>query len=422
MEIITSIMVGISLSACTGFRAFLPPFIVGLMLKFFPLSVMFLPGMSFFSKDPVLIALGIAVVVEFLGDKIPIVDHFLDVIQLPVKFIVSGILTYSIIPPGEFAWVFTLITFVLGSGTTVAVHAGKAGMRAASTGTTGGLLNPLISLLEEIIAMAGTLFALIAPILSGLLIIFILYKCFTYLFGKTGGNDGKIARTPPSLAFVKGVKIFLTLWFQIFNNLKIMGGEHFPANGPYVVIANHASMIDGFVLGVGVPRPLFIMVKKEAFENPIIGWVLRKCLAFPIDRERPDPRAIRTALQTLEDGNALGLFPEGTRNFNGQVRPFKPGALKIALKQKSAIVPAYISNTHLLMPPGAWFPRMVPIRISFGKPIELARLLDDGKKEEEIQKLIFDEVCKLGFQELGRDVREIKPGPAPAVQVQQQAS
>jgi 1-acyl-sn-glycerol-3-phosphate acyltransferase len=414
METLIPIITGISLSACTGFRAFLPPFIIGLCLRWsFTLRVLF-PGLAFLSENVVLLALGVAVVVEFLGDKVPWVDHVLDTIELPVKFVVSLLLTYSIIPLGEYRWVILLFALTIGTGTTVTVHAGKAGFRAASTGVSGGLLNPFVSLVEEVVTLIGTLAALFFPVAALAVLVYIMYRCVLFLGGKTGGNQGEIALTQPSHPLVRCVRVVIRAVFGPYNRLRVLGVETLPAKGPYVVVANHASNADGFLMGTAIPLYTYFMVKKEAFENPVIGWFLRKVLCFPIDRERPDPAAIKWALKKMQEGYVLGLFPEGHRNPEGRVRKFKFGAIRLAIKQKVPIVPAYIANSHLYLPDGAWFPRPAHISVRFGTTIEVAALIEQGKTEVEIQDMVYNAVCELGREVRGEDVRELESPPEPA--------
>ncbi|MFZ2959303.1 MAG: DUF4126 family protein [Candidatus Ozemobacteraceae bacterium] len=417
MTFIVALLTGVSLSACTGLRAFLPPFLIGLLLRFDPSNVAgYALSLGFLTKTPVLIALGIAVVVEFSADKIPWVDHILDLIQGPVKVIISMVLTYPLLTNGgDFSWVALLLATVCGGGTGISVHAGKASIRTASTTTTGGLLNPVISVVEEAVAAAGTLLTIFLPVLSILLLMYLVYRIFRFLLGHSGGNEGPIAKTLPFYPLVSLVKMSIRITMGIYNRLSFEGSDQIPMQGPLVVVANHASMVDGFLLGTGIARPIHIMVKKEAFETPITGWLLRMGLAFPVDREKPDPTTIKYTFRLLQEGNALGLFPEGTRNFAGKVRPFKPGAIRIAVKLKVPIVPAFLANTNKFMPAGAWFPRPTHIRVKFGPPLDVAGMVEAGLTEDEIQRDLYERVCALGLELTGEDVRDLSREPLPEI-------
>lgn len=411
MDYLIPIITGICLSACTGFRAFLPPFIVGLLHRFIPQAVMLFPGLSFLGQTPVLITLGIAVLVEFLGDKIPWIDHILDVLELPIKSLVGFILTYLIVPGGDYSWIFLLFALVIGGGTTLTVHTGKSGLRMASSVSTGGAANPVLSLLEDALAFLGTLFAIFLPLFALGFLTFVLWRSVRFLSGPRGGNSGKIALGEPSMVVTHAMRVLMRVVFGVFNRLEAVGRENIPVEPPYVLVANHASMADGFILGCIVPRPTFFMVKKEAFENPVVGWYLRKVMAFPIDREHPDPTSIKLAFKILQEKEVLTLFPEGTRSPNGLLRPFKAGAIKIAIRQKVKIVPVYIADSHLISPPGTWFPRPVKLRINFGVPIDPVPLLERGLKDDEIQNEVFAAVCRLGSLSTGRKITDLVEAP-----------
>lgn len=413
MDYLLPIVTGVCLSACTGFRAFLPPFLIGLVQRFLPVPWMapVFPGLSFLAQTPVLIALGVATAVEFLGDKVPWVDHLLDLLSLPVKALFTAVLTFSLMPSGDYAWFFLVVALVLNEGTTVTAHSGKAGLRAVSTATTAGTANSAISLFEDIAVAIGTVLALVLPVVALVVLGGLLYRSVRFLFGKRGGNEGWIAQTKPSLWLYRLARHLSWIWFKIYNRMSVSGLEHCPRQGPLVIVANHASALDGFVLGSCLPRPVFIMVKREAFDNPISGWFLRKVLAFPVDRGKPDAAAVKTSIKVLQEGNALGLFPEGTRNPRGLVRPFKPGAIRLAIRQKAPILPAFIDGNHLMNPPHTVVPRPARLQVAFGPLIDVAALLAQGKTEEQISDLLYQEVTALGKRLRGQDVRDFSEHP-----------
>lgn len=406
VEYVIPVVAGVCLSACTGFRAFLPPLLIGIVYRFFPAWLHIGTGLGFLASTPVLVALSVAAVVEFLGDKIPAVDHLLDMIELPVKMALSAVLTTMIIPEGDLKSIVMMIALVLGQGATVSMHAGKAGLRAVSTAATGGLANPVISLIEEIVVGVGTVLSLVVPVLAVIAFAWVLCRTAKFLFGTHGGNEGKLAKTAPSLAFYRFVRFVGHVFFRLYNRCVITGNEHVPAKSPYLVVANHSSILDGIILGSSLPHPTHIMVKKEAFDNPMTGWFLRKALAFPVDRAKPDPTTIKTALRVLADGHVLGIFPEGTRNLRGLIRPFKSGAIKFAIRQKVPILPAFIANNHLLNPNGVMIPRPVGLKVGFGEPVDVPGLLQAGRTEQEIQDLAYERVCAIGEALMGYSVRD----------------
>lgn len=407
MEYIIPTITGLCLSALLGFRAFLPPLALGVLYRMFPEMVTVNENFAFLAQNPVLIALGVAAVAEFLGDKIPLVDNFLCWLELPAKLVFSAILTYALIP-GTAHWFYMLVALVFAESATMTVHAGKSGVRAASTIATGSIGNPLISFFEDVVSFLGTIAALLAPFIAVLILIYIIYRCVRFLFFSKYGNEGFIAKTKPSFAWYKFSQEASLWFFSIYNRMKIHGKEHLPIGSQFVVVANHASILDGFIIGGSINGPMFIMVKKEAFDNPIKGWYLRKVLCFPVDRSKPDIQAVKTAMRVLNDGYNLGIFPEGTRNRDGLIGEFKPGAIKFALRKKIAIVPAYIENSHLLTPPDTILPRPARMSVTFLKPLDTKAELAAGRSEDEILEKLYDLICDKGQEVTGRDVRVIK--------------
>ena len=150
--------------------------------------------------------------------------------------------------------------------------------------------------------------------------------------------------------------------------LRVQGLEHLPAEGGFVIAANHVSNFDPWPLGVAVyPRQLHFMAKAELY-NPVFKLLFDAVGAFPVRRGEPDVESFRTAVRLARTGGAVVMFPEGTRRAKGLLkqRRAKPhvGAARIALAAGVPLVPAAISGTDRLT-------RLGPLGIRFGPPVEL---------------------------------------------------
>lgn len=179
---------------------------------------------------------------------------------------------------------------------------------------------------------------------------------------------------------------------RIFGKVEVLNKELLPQQEAYIVTCTHRGWLEIVILGIAIPRPVHFMAKKELFDNPIIGFLLRKINAFPVDRENPSPSTIKIPVKLLKRKEVVGIFPSGTRNSEGA--PLKRGAVTIANLSKSPIVPAYYYGPRTLKE----LKRMKKAVIMFGEPIfihvqkkdELAsytELLNERTKllEEEIQ-------------------------------------
>jgi 1-acyl-sn-glycerol-3-phosphate acyltransferase len=154
-------------------------------------------------------------------------------------------------------------------------------------------------------------------------------------------------------------------------NTRVVGGEHVPAHGPVIVAANHQGLLDGpLLLGVA-PRGLHILVKESMFVGPV-GWVLRASGQIPVDQDGGRP-ALAAGLAVLRRGDAVGLFPEGTRG-RGDLADARAGLAWLALNGKAPVVPAAILGTRRT---GRGVNSLPAVRralhVEFGKPLVVAR-------------------------------------------------
>ncbi|MGH2997771.1 MAG: lysophospholipid acyltransferase family protein [Gaiellaceae bacterium] len=125
----------------------------------------------------------------------------------------------------------------------------------------------------------------------------------------------------------------------------MIGAERIPAGGPVILVANHESLFDPWILALATPRPVRYMAKAELFRNPITGALMRSFGAFPVERGTGDRAAISRAAELLRDGQILGMFPQGTSKRRAQ-RPFHRGAARLALATGAPMVPVTLTGTR----------------------------------------------------------------------------
>ncbi len=126
-----------------------------------------------------------------------------------------------------------------------------------------------------------------------------------------------------------------------------------PAGGPFVVVANHQSMLDILLLS-RLPREMKWVAKEELFKIPWVGWMLRMSGDIPIRRGDPESggEALARAREYLERGMSVMIFPEGTRSAKGTMLPFKSGAFRLALDAGVPVLPVAVHGTARGMPKG----------------------------------------------------------------------
>lgn len=135
---------------------------------------------------------------------------------------------------------------------------------------------------------------------------------------------------------------------RLLTGLRIDGLQHVPASGPVVVVANHLHNADPVLLAIAFPRALYVMAKRELFERRWLARVLKLAGAFPVDRGKADRNALRLAEAALTHGQAVAMFPEGTRSISGTLGTGQPGVGLIALRSRAPILPVAIVGTESL--------------------------------------------------------------------------
>jgi 1-acyl-sn-glycerol-3-phosphate acyltransferase len=136
----------------------------------------------------------------------------------------------------------------------------------------------------------------------------------------------------------------------LFSRLKAEGINNLPQEGPVIIAANHVSFWDPVLIGIIVNRPIHFIAKQELFNYKILGKLLTGLNAFPVKRGSPDRKAIRHALQILQQGQVLGIFPEGTRNRDNIDLKAASGIALFALKSGAPVVPTACLGSRRILP------------------------------------------------------------------------
>ncbi|WP_211230145.1 lysophospholipid acyltransferase family protein [Desulfovirgula thermocuniculi] len=163
--------------------------------------------------------------------------------------------------------------------------------------------------------------------------------------------------------FYRFARLVCRLVLLLLRRWKVEGAENLPPTGGVLVVSNHASYWDPVVVGCALGRQVHFMAKADLFKIPLLGAVIRALGAFPVQRGSGDRQAIRRALELLEEGKVVGIFPEGTRSKTGTLLDPHRGAAMLALRAKVPVLPMALLNT-----PGV-FGR---VRVRVGKPLYFA--------------------------------------------------
>ena len=187
--------------------------------------------------------------------------------------------------------------------------------------------------------------------------------------------------------------IFLII-FKLFFRLKVTGQENIPQNGPFIIVANHSSLLDPIILGISIKPKIIFVAAAYLFEIGWLGYLLRKANSIPVQREN-DIKAIKQSLKILRQGRVLGIFPEGGIDRQKNNLPVRAGAAYLATKAGAPIVPVRIKGADRALPRGAKFIRSLnKIEVEIKKPIYCSR---QTHKDKEIIKRVVESYIKEIF-------------------------
>lgn len=185
----------------------------------------------------------------------------------------------------------------------------------------------------------------------------------------------------------------------LMGGYKVRGHENIPKTGGAVVCSNHVSYFDPPVLGSGLfPRRTYFMAKSELFRIPFLGWLIRKCYAFPVERGTTDREAIRHGIELLEKGELLIVFPEGGRSPDGSIQPGNIGPALMASRAGVPILPAALKETDKILPRDRHGLHRGRVQIDYGQPIDPRAF--GGERLDKVQLQELTEAVMQAIEDL----------------------
>lgn len=178
----------------------------------------------------------------------------------------------------------------------------------------------------------------------------------------------------------------------------VRGVENVPSSGAAILASNHLSFSDSIFMPLQCPRPVVFLAKSEYFTGKgIKGWLVKSFFVatgqLPIDRSggKASEAALNTGLGVLEQGQLLGIYPEGTRSPDGRLYRGRTGIARMVLEAKVPVVPVAMIDTEKVQPIGKRLPRVRRVGIVYGKPLDFSRF--EGMEGDRIVlRAVTDEI------------------------------
>lgn len=161
--------------------------------------------------------------------------------------------------------------------------------------------------------------------------------------------------------------------------LDVSGKHRVDRKRPSIFMANHLSFLDGPLLFLVIPQSVRVILKKEIFRIPVIGWAMKFVGFVPVDRKgaKSGRRSIEQATRLIKTrGYSYLIFPEGTRSRDGNMLPFRRGAFFLAIKSEAPVVPITVEGTFNLMPKGSPFAKRGTVKVIFHDAVPVGGLAE----------------------------------------------
>ncbi|MGD1010170.1 MAG: lysophospholipid acyltransferase family protein [Candidatus Aminicenantales bacterium] len=201
---------------------------------------------------------------------------------------------------------------------------------------------------------------------------------------------------------------FFRVVFAAFFRWRVLNPGRVPDAGPVILAANHASYFDPPLVGAGLPRMVVMLARRSLFRFPGFGRLLRLWHTVPVDPKSGSAAALKTVLSRLAAGNAVLIFPEGARSFDGRLQPARAGLGLVVVKSAASVVPVRIWGSHEAYGRGSLLPRPRRITVKYGRPLFFIELREEAAH---CSKPRFKEICREVADRVMAEIARMEPVP-----------
>ena len=199
---------------------------------------------------------------------------------------------------------------------------------------------------------------------------------------------------------------FFRLLFKLYFQSRACNPERMPESGPVILAGNHASFLDPPLIGSCLRRGISYLARETLFRFPPLGWLLRSWNVVPLDRDGGSAAGLRVILDRLHAGDAIILFPEGTRTRDGKLQPARAGIGLIVIKSDVPVVPVRVFGTYEAYGRHVRIPRPHRVAVKFGVPMHFAALRAEAKT---CSKTRLKEIYQQVAEEIMAAIAKLEP-------------
>ena len=165
-------------------------------------------------------------------------------------------------------------------------------------------------------------------------------------------------------------------WFRLAHRPRFIHPDRLPVTGPCLIVANHQSYYDPPLIGCPMhQRMITFLSRASLYDSKLAGGLIRRLNTVPIRDGEGDIRAIRDIIERIKLGEAVLIFPEGSRTYDGDMQPFRDGAALIIRRVNCPVIPVAVEGVFDAWPRTKSKPKLgTRMMVMYGKPIPSASL------------------------------------------------
>ena len=214
------------------------------------------------------------------------------------------------------------------------------------------------------------------------------------------------------MLFYRIIRPFVTGIARLLWRVRVVGLEHVPRSGGFILAPSHRSMIDIPLVAIVTKRRIRFMGKSSLFGVPVLGTLFRWLGGIPVERDGTDRKAVRESMAMLASGEVLCVYPEGTRQNGPKIQPLQPGAAYFALRSGVPIIPIGIAGAEeILRTQSDPIPRFGRVTIVVGAPLMTEARTSGVVPRERVDALTA--TLSDALQSVLDDAYELRDGTSP---------